>query len=423
LIQRRWNNIIHVSMISDFPKLIVATEFPPNSAGGGGAIIRQMLKEWPVEKLFWWSCVPESNHQFGQRVAGHEVATIPERLNRYRRGRQIKCWLLEKFWAPWAKAHLQNALRIFRPDVIWAVPHGWSIPPLARVLPDAGINFHVSIHDYPDVSGVVNRFGLRLSREFAEQTDMLYAHAASRDAICRQMADDLQARTAAAGTITRAGLEGEDFAFLSNKPEPQNDSIRIAYAGTIIAGETFAVFVKALAQTRHRLPLPVRIDFFGDHSYRSREWFDPAWMTENGNLTATNLLAALKKCTWGFAPMELTDENPRYNRFSLPTKFVSYLAAGLPIITLGHAESTVVKMMSEYRVGLAATCEDPQNLAGQLLACLSEPNPKMTYRAEIQRCAQAEFDAPRMRAALYKNFVELAAKKGFQKGNGGPARI
>ena len=40
-------------MDSDFPKLLVATEFPPNAAGGGAAVLRQMLKEiQPNEQLF-----------------------------------------------------------------------------------------------------------------------------------------------------------------------------------------------------------------------------------------------------------------------------------------------------------------------------------------------------------------------------------
>ncbi len=50
--------------------------------------------------------------------------------------------------------------------------------------------------------------------------------------------------------------------------------------------------------------------------------------------------------------MALDDDDPRYNRFSFPTKFINYLAAGLPVITLGHPESSVVRMASEYQVGL-----------------------------------------------------------------------
>src|ERR1700722_13829418 len=319
----RHNRIISLffRVKSVFPKLLVATEFPPNSTGGGAAIVRQMLKQWPPENIFWWSCQPGTNKQFGQEVNRHAVATIPARLNPHRRGRHLKCWLLNNLWVPWAERHLKKTLYAFKPDVIWAIPHCWSIPPLARVLPDAGIDFHVSIHDFQDIRGAVNRFGLDVCRKFSGKTDLLYVKASTRDSICRQMADDLKARTGVSGAITRAGLEEEDFDYLYENAESPENSIHIAYAGTVIAEETFAIFVKALALIRSQLPLRLTLDFFGDHSYHSRSWFKSDWMREHGNLAAGELSQALKKCTWGFAPMELTDDNTRYNRFSLPTKF------------------------------------------------------------------------------------------------------
>jgi hypothetical protein len=143
-------------------------------------------------------------------------------------------------------------------------------------------------------------------------------------------------------------------------------------------------------------------------------------MQEHGNLPAPTLLAALKKCAWGFAPMGLTDDNPRYNRFSLPTKFVSYLAAGLPIITLGHPESSVVKMAKAYHVGLRVTSSDPEVLGRELLDALSDPNSWSKYGTEILRCAQTEFDARRMRKTLYDCFRQCADKN---KRGGNPERI
>ena len=186
------------------------------------------------------------------------------------------------------------------------------------------------------------------------------------------------------------------------------DIIRIAYAGTIIAEKAFAIFVNTLGKIRQQLPRPLTLDFFGDDAYRSRSWFDSSWMKEHGSLSSQQLSKALKECTWGFSPMELTDDNPRYNRFSLPAKFTSYLGSGLPILTLGHPESTVIKMSMRYQVGLAMTGDDLEKLGVQLLAALSEPNPKTKYRAEIQRCALAEFDARQMRTTLYENFTKCA---------------
>jgi glycosyltransferase involved in cell wall biosynthesis len=398
-----------------FPRLLVATEFSPNAPGGGPAVVRQMLKPWPAEQLYWWSCMPERNELFGRKVTAHHVALIHGKLYPNRRWRPQRAWLLEKFWVPWAARQLRKTLADLQPDVIWAIPHAQAIPPLARVLPRAGIGLHVSIHDYMDNRGFGARFGLPRSRRFAALADQLYAAATTRDAISRPMLEDLRARTGRDGLITRAGLEQEDFDNLALEPKNQNSSIRVAYAGTIVAAEEFALVVRALGRIRERLPRPVVLEFFGDHSPRSRDWFDAAWMNDHGSLPAAELAKALQECDWGVSPMRLPDEDPRYNRFSLPTKFATYLAAGLPVIVLGHPESAVVKVARQYQVGTCATDGDLEALSAQLLAAMSEPNPKAKYRPEIRRCALAEFDVRQMRAALYDNFRVCAAGKSALK--------
>lgn len=397
-------------MPTEFPRLLVATEFAPNAPGGGEVVVRQMLKNWPAEKVFWWSCLPERGRHFGQKVAAHRVALIPKKFYPYGpRLRPLRCWLLETFWIPWAARHFQKTLDVFKPEVVWVVPHLMAIPPLARVLPGAGIGFHVSIHDYMDNRPFGMTFGVPRSRRMAAMADQLYAAATTRDAICRAMVEDLRARTGREGVITRAGLEQEDFDYLSVEPKTQNDSIRIAYAGTIVATEEFALVARALGQIRRQLPRPVTVELFGSHTYRLQDWFDASWMTEHGSLPALELSQALKKCDWGLSPMHLTDDDPRYNRFSLPTKFATCLAAGLPVIVLGHPESSVVKMALQYQVGLCVTDGNLEKLSAQLLAALSVPNPKAKYRPEIRRCVLTEFDARRMRAVLYENFRTCAS--------------
>lgn len=390
------------AMTEEFPRLLVATEFPPNAAGGGGAIVRQMLQGWPVEKLSWWSCLPEGDRGFGQQVAAHRVAAAPDRLRPNRRLARQKAWLMDTFWVPRATRHLRQTLTELRPEVVWVIPHAWSIAPLARVLPGAGIGFHVSVHDYPDLKNQVDSLGGDRCDRWLKGLEQLYAHATTRDAICQPMVDDLRRRTQAGGTVIRAGLEAKDFERLQTPVTADaGNPIRIAYAGTIHVPEVFAQFVAVLGKIRRQLPRPVRLDFFGNHSCRGFPWFDASWMTEHGNLPAQPLNEALRKCTWGFSPMAMTDEDPSYNRFSFPTKFVSYLTAGLPVLSLGQPASSILKMAAAYETGVCLTTVDETVLAGQLLAALNEPAPGAKYHPGLRRCAEAEFDGGRMRTTLH----------------------
>lgn len=388
-------------------KLLVATEFPPNASGGGPAVVRQLLRSWPAADLHWWSCLPETAARFGQETASRACAPIPAKLLPHRRFTRIKSALLEHWWAPKAASHLRETIRCLQPDAIWAIPHNWSILPLAAALPGCGVGFHVTVQDYVDVHGQVERFGPGRCRRMAALADRLYAAATTRDATSRPMMADLAARTSApAAQMLHAGLEPEDFAFLEAKRSAPAAAIRIAYAGTILAHAEFAAFVSVLQQIRSKLPRPVTLEFFGAHSYATAAWFDGAWMREHGNLAEPELLARLRECTWGFAPMELTDHDPRYNRFSFPTKFISYLAAGLPVIAVGHPESSVMQMAREYRVGVAAGSVE---MASPLSAALADLDPWQTYGREVIRCARGEFDASKMRAVLQDCLAQCAA--------------
>ena len=403
-------------MIENFPRLLVATEFPPNGSGGGAAIVRQMLQGWPPEKLHWWSLYPDADAHFGQQVQSHDTIQIPRRLIPFVRLHRLKSSVLERFWVPWASRHLRQTILKIRPEAIWAIPSGWAIRPLAAVIPETKTSVHVSIHDYPDDLRAVRVMGEKRCREVARLVDVCYAKATTRDAISQSMVEDLQARTGRDGEVSHAGLRPSDLKFLEHRIEKHSSSIRIAFVGSISAEETFIAFVNAITSIQPQLTRPVTLEIFSAHSYATRPWFDPSWMHERGNLADPEFTVALRECDWGFAPMSLRDDDPRH-RFSLSTKFVSYLSAGLPIITMGHPETGVVQIARQYNVGPCITSENPVRLRQIILDAVCLPNPWEIHRSEIIRCAHEEFSSDVLRGRLYRNF-EICAQKTSSLQNG-----
>ncbi len=368
-----------------------------------------MLKDWPVEDLFWWSCLPDPNQRFGQKVREARAATIPARLYPNRRLGGLKSSFLENLWSPFATAHLRKMLREVAPDAVWVIPHNWSILPIANAMAVVPNRIHVTVQDYVDVHCNPRRFGAERCRRMAAMADELYGHAATRDATSHPMIADLRARTGKdAAQMLHAGLEPADFNYLERKTPRTSTAMRIAYAGTILVEDVFELFVSAVESIRGALAKPVELHLFGAHTYAGRPWFRSNWMVEHGNLPEPELLAKLRECDWGFAPMALTDNDPRYNRFSFPTKFITYLAAGLSLITLGHPESAVMKMAAQYDAGLCTFAPAREALGEQLKTALNAPSPWERHRKEILRCSHVEFDAARMRQALYACFSKCA---------------
>jgi hypothetical protein len=395
-----------------FPRLLVATDYAPQSPGGGLVLVRQMLRGWPVDRLQWWSCRRNYGSLPGQPVARHFLGPEPGVLLPGRRFSRLRAWLMERLWAPRAAAHLRQTLRESGVEVAWVIPQNWSIAPLAQVLPGGPVPFHVSVHDYPDLRHVVAQIGVARAARLARGVEQLYAAAASRDAISAPMREDLRQRTGAEGDLNRVGLEAEEIGFLMAKRARVLAELRLVFAGTIIAGEAFGLFVRALAGIRERLPLPLRLEFFGAHSQARQPWFDAAWMRERLNAPEPEFRAALRECAWGVAPVSLADEDPRYHRFSFPAKISSYLGAGLAVLALGHPQSSLLELARRHAIGLASTHTDVAGLQTELLRELTAEDPWVRYGEGIQRCVREEFDAAAMRARLWESLRRAAGRGG-----------
>lgn len=389
--------------MSKLPKLLVVTEWTPQAAGGGPAILRQMLQDYPKDQLSWWSCLPET-----PSVPDRYSAPIPSRLYPHRRLIQGKSLLLERFWVPLAQRHLSHLIRTLKPEAIWHVPHKWAIPIAHSVLLPERRKLHVTMQDYMDMTANLPLLGTARAHRFARMADDLYLGAETRDATSHPMIEDLLGRTgAAAAQMLHAGLEEEDFEELQRTP-PSIPEIRIAYAGTIQVESTFALFLTALQACRDSLPGKVKLIFFGNHRYSSAPWFDSAWMEERGHLSLPELHVQLRDCSWGLSVMALNDD-ARYNRYSFPTKFISYLAGGLPIFTLAHSESSVYQMAAKYGVGFETSSAEKELLTAQMRAAFSDPEAKKKFRPAVLHCARAEFDAGKMRAILQQCFEKCAS--------------
>jgi len=390
-------------------KLFIATDFPPDAPGGGPAIVRQMLRGFGAQ-VYWWSCRPSLHHSlsdFAPQLAEFKCAP-PGKLFPQKRWTRSKALAMRSLWAPYATHSLASFLQKVSPDCVWAIPHDWSILPLHQALLKSVSKswlIHATIQDFPDIHQHASLWGLQTVSALVHQQEALYANADSADAISLPMLECLRNRTGKDGAqMLHAGLEPEDFRFLETQPArlPSTGPIRIAYAGTILVEPEFSFFSQLLEKIRN-LGVDLRLEFWSAHTYSTRPWFRHEWMKEHGHLSDADLMLHLRQCSWGFIPMSFSDQDPRYNRFSLPTKFISYLAAGLPILSLGHPESSLMKMTTAYQVGLQLTKAD-QSESSFLPLQISLSESKAKYTPEILRCARDHFDAEKIRAKLWRCF-------------------
>jgi hypothetical protein len=396
------HGIQRTTTVNPAPRILIVADFGPGVGGGGWILIKQFLRGLDWNQVYWWSLfdAPET-HEFGGR---HESCRISPRLSPNKTLKKARGWIFENIIVPYAATRLLAYIRKTKPDFILFVAHCWGIPIVRRVMPKVKTHWHLALHDMPGAAGAIDQLGRARTERFMRYLDDLYIKATSRAAVSPAMTDEMRKRTGAeCHHFFRCAVEPEILDKLSQpRAKPADEVIRIGYAGTIVVEAVFARLVSALRTVRQRTGRKVEIHLYSWHPYKNRDWFDPEIVIEHGSRSELEIYKCYQELTWGLAIMGLDDSDPRYNRFSFPCKFTTCLAAGLPLICLGHHESTLFKLVANYQLGLSYSDLDTIPLADYLEKRLFDFSPFDLYRSEIERCARIEFNAERNRQELHE---------------------
>lgn len=384
------------------PRLLVATEYSAHAYGGGPTVIRQLLKEMDPGRVGWWSVLPPPSRTREWEVGYSRWVGVPPKLYPHRRWPRLKSALLAHCWVPGAARHLERCLNEWEPEAIWLIPHQWAIPIFQRVFGNGRRGYHISIQDYPDILDRPQRFGIRRTAAWAQGVDHLYRQATTADATSEPMGEDLAHRTGRSPDgILHYGLEAEDFTRLQRlESDRPADRIRLACTGSINDNQEFQYLVKSLRTVQSQVDRPLELDFFGGHDYRRQIWFDAKWMRWLGDWPQAELVRRLADYDWGICVMSVTDDQPRYHRYSFPTKFITYLAGGTPVLALGHPQSSLIRMAGRYSTGVCLDGCDETTMLSVLKGALQQNAPRRRYQDGLAECAREEFDAARNRRNL-----------------------
>ncbi len=393
--------------MGSFPKILFVHDYRPE-ARVLTDLIRQLFLGYPTEKIYWWYCRrTELYAQPDLRATSLHGFCMPEKLVPHVRWTGLKSSILEYLWAPLAARHLERTIAAVKPDLIWLLLFGWTIPVVERTRWPAGARMHASLCDFPDQNDAKRRLGEARCQRFVNTAIRLVGQAESCSGGGHGMVAEMHLRTGRKdGLVVHSGFEPHHLQALENSPATRTpeDVIRLAFVGTIISEQGFLEMLAALKKVRSLVPQKVVLEFFGGRNYRHRPWFEPDWMTEHGLFTDEGLVEALWRCVWGIVVMDPAGEDLQYSRFSFPNKVGTCLSAGVPVLGFGHPTSSLAHIMQAHRLGRFTSATVRGELENFLLESLRLPSPRAAFRDDILRCARTEFNAAEMRARLWRTW-------------------
>jgi hypothetical protein len=402
--------------MAEFPKILCVNELRPDSLVMADCV-RQLLVGYPADRIAWWYC-----RETGARdVADLHVRSLhrwllPARLLPQRRLQALKGAILEHLWVPLAARHLRRTVAEVKPDLIWVLLYGWPILVTRSALstsgrsgtrapgsPRFGVRLHTSFWDFPDNADGVRNLGATRAQRMLDAIWHLIRRANSLDGICQPVLEEIKRQTGRDDTIlVHSGFEPNHLRVLeSAASSPADNTIRLAYVGTIITEGSFLQMLAALDRVRKSAVKPVVLEFYGARGYRNRPWFNPDWMIEHGVFSDQGLVESLRRCSWGIVVMDLEGKDVRYSKFSFPNKIGTYLSAGVPVLGFGNSQSSLSEIMRDFPIGRFTNAIDEPSLETFLSSALGVPQPRSDFREDILSCARTEFNAELIRARLW----------------------
>ena len=171
---------------------------------------------------------------------------------------------------------------------------------------------------------------------------------------------------------------------------PAKDAFVIGLCGTMIVPDEFRAFLAALDLLDWNVDgRPIEFLWIGEPRPDQRELHPRIRST--GWVPHARSLELLSGVDLGYSGLWFATERRPWVESSFPSKIISYLSAGVPVLYHGPAYGTPAKFMKAFRVGFGCHVLEPQAIAELVAGIVREPASLSAARDEATRAVRTEF--------------------------------
>lgn len=252
-------------------------------------------------------------------------------------------------------------------DRIWCILNGQTMIRIAwPVAERLGIPLRVQIWDHPVWWIVDNRLDRLTSRAILRDYDRCIGKSISCGTGSSQMADEYGRKYPGVrffpliSCLDREMLVSTERVDLSGHKE-----IRIGIAGQLYAAEAFDILMQSLNSVKWEISgKKIRIVFLGSAlNLKSRSEVHIEYLGYRSQAETIEIMSA---CDILYCPYIFAEKLELVSRYSFPSKLVTYLAAGKPVVFHGPDYSAPAAFLRQNNAGILCHTLN----AGDILSCL-----------------------------------------------------
>ena len=370
--------------------------FSLGDVGGGAKILRSVADDAPAS-------VASVCTGFGRAASlwsGHEVF-VPFRPALGRLDRTRFAWLggyVEPLWSGVFERKLEQQLRALGATDVHLLPHSWSdFAGAFRVAKRLRLRVHVSIHD--DFAYTAR--GHPMLKKLEQVLGEVWRDAKTRFVISQEMGAEYCRRYGdrpflvhSDGFMDRSRLEYQ----------PPTDEVRLYFMGMFNQSyiPNFRAVLTALESrmSKSQQAKPVRFTI-RTHGFNP-EVFPGKEIVESLPFASSDVVEReMRSQDFLYLPLPFEDEWQNLCKFSLSTKMVSYLGAGVPILYHGPASSAAGQYLRRNGAALQLNSNAPDEIATTLDNAFDDASALNRVSENAQNAVRRDFDAVMLKCRFW----------------------
>jgi hypothetical protein len=378
--------------------VILLTDYPADTEGGGAVILRSLLPDSEREKVVWASFHPPSDPS----KVGFETHTLRRGSHGRTSRRRRSVGLDQTVFARDLADELLDFARERNARAFWVVLHGAAVQVANRLTRRHALPLHATVHDDPAFANALrSKRYLPLVNWIEGQFNEVLVRANSVDVIGEAMADRYRRMLGVEAPVVHRALETPIAA--APEYDPAEHGMSVGVLGSTYSYGQLPRLGKAVGRAAKDLGLRGRVLVIGrSHGERLRaDMGDLIDVEVTGHVDEAQGIERLKSCFALYLNYPFARRDAVLRQTSFPTKLSTYVQAARPLLLNVPGDSSVLPLLDEPGFAAHWNSLHPSEGMERLLSLWHAPDAFQSCHESSERIRRRYFDPGANRGTLF----------------------